>query len=1168
MKNFENNSQNYNINLKESNNIKLYSKINKEENSSKNRSETNRIILIKNKNKDKNIIDNYEYESIILNTQGNKDNKSEDNLDINLDENLNFSKFQEEYINQLNNSYKKQLINDEQNNSNEFHTNLIKSYFNNELIDENYVNNYTYKDNDKINNSILYKKYILQENDKSFQFKQIFKHMFCSFRLFKCLYDCCSCKKENKTFNNYINKKNIENFKYQDFWNYGLNLILFEVTGFFLISQIVIILYILFNVSSEEFSSDDDNNDNSVWKPFYSNEYKCIQFNINDLLNDDFSFNITCIDDRNFFYISKFGVSPSNEEGKNIAGCFSTSFKNLINIDSDCDLTNYLEEKLKEYKYKEADIEINIKEMNIKNEIINNCKNKNNRDKFFLSYSCYIPYIITNQSKEKDKNKEKETREEFLSILILFEAVFFFLNYLSLFYHSNKFSQAMKLNSIKSITLMIDNIDIEKDEIPLFLNKLLISINNQLIYLNQINQNDLYYSLIRGINFSFLNPDEKDFYDKLNYLLRKRIYLIEKIKAGDGNKDIPRNLIFTIISKLCRCFKITYQTEYEQTEKELKKMLIKNMENKETHFKLKKIYITFSKYEIKRILKNQKILINNEYFTLKKSDMSPHDINWENLNIEPKEKLKRKFISYILLIVFVFVYFLIIIIISIAQNSFQRTFNLLTDCSNVDYKNNYNLIYEEYINEEQSEKEKVYKYCFCKYNSKKEKITYNEITFDPCIDYNKYKIRSQILIYLMSFILSVLNLVVDLIVDKIISIQRFESKSNQNNLNIIITIIILLFTNIFCVIVINAKITDKNISKYFGNYEDITPQWINEMSANVVTNLSIKLVVSIVLNLIYVFFFSSKGCCYRNFYYYILFLTENPIIHFYNYFKIYAPEKNYIKYSSNIIFFIFNVGILIFSPFDGLLPGILLMIQAILSMFHNTFLNSFSYVLNKMYFKIIFSFIVIFLVFHTLLEIWFFSSEYFFIDIREDVYKDFFGSNKKLIDKFIKGDASISEKIKVKLLLKRNVLFYLQLIIIIIMEIIRLLYCQNKKDKNNKKFDESLLEIDDYSKIKSYEFYRLLYNKFKNIPKNDDGEYEVLNNFLKYKYNEYKNDILKDEEIKENENEYEIIKAKKNKMIEENNIFFNNPDFTYSPFLLDEYNISFISKSILSSSFC
>ena len=38
---------------------------------------------------------------------------------------------------------------------------------------------------------------------------------------------------------------------------------------------------------------------------------------------------------------------------------------------------------------------------------------------------------------------------------------------------------------------------------------------------------------------------------------------------------------------------------------------------------------------------------------------------------------------------------------------------------------------------------------------------------------------------------------------------------------------------------------------------------------------------------------------------------------------------------------------------------------------------------------------------------------------------------------------------------------------------------------------------------------------------------------------------------------------KKNKMIEENKIDFNTPDYTYSPFLLDEYSISFISKFIL-----
>ena len=94
-----------------------------------------------------------------------------------------------------------------------------------------------------------------------------------------------------------------------------------------------------------------------------------------------------------FFYISKFGISPYNEEGENIAGCFASSFKNLISIDSEWDLTKYLDDKLQKYKYKEANITINVKEMDLKNEITKNCNNKNQRTKFFLSYSCYIPYI-------------------------------------------------------------------------------------------------------------------------------------------------------------------------------------------------------------------------------------------------------------------------------------------------------------------------------------------------------------------------------------------------------------------------------------------------------------------------------------------------------------------------------------------------------------------------------------------------------------------------------------------------------------------------------------------------------------------------------------------------------------------------------------------------------
>ena len=296
-----------------------------------------------------------------------------------------------------------------------------------------------------------------------------------------------------------------------------------------------------------------------------------------------------------------------------------------------------------------------------------------------------------------------------------------------------------------------------------------------------------------------------------------------------------------------------------------------------------------------------------------------------------------------------------------------------------------------------------------------------------------------------------INLFIDIIVDKIISIQKFESKSNQKNLNIIITVIILIFINFVSVVLINAKIKDSNISSYFGIYEDITPQWINEISEDILANIYLKKLVNIGLNLIYIFLF-VEGRCFHNkpIYYYILFFSDNPIIHFYNYFRIYAPEKDFVKYSTNTIFFIFNVGILIIFPFHGLIASICLMIQAILFLFQNSFINSLTYALNKLYFKINFSLITIFLIFHTLLEMWWFSSEYFFIDKSENIYEEFYGSNRNLIDKFLKGEATISEKIKLKLLLKRNLIFILQLIAIIVLEIIRVFYCQ-KKDKRKKR---------------------------------------------------------------------------------------------------------------------
>jgi hypothetical protein len=66
-------------------------------------------------------------------------------------------------------------------------------------------------------------------------------------------------------------------------------------------------------------------------------------------------------------------------------------------------------------------------------------------------------------------------------------------------------------------------------------------------------------------------------------------------------------------------------------------MILTNiLKNKENIKNIKKIYITFSSYKIKTKFKNKEIIIGNKSCALKKSDMLPYDINWENLNFKVK----------------------------------------------------------------------------------------------------------------------------------------------------------------------------------------------------------------------------------------------------------------------------------------------------------------------------------------------------------------------------------------------------------------------------------------------------------------------------------------------------------------------------------------------------
>ena len=195
-------------------------------------------------------------------------------------------------------------------------------------------------------------------------------------------------------------------------------------------------------------------------------------------------------------------------------------------------------------------------------------------------------------------------------------------------------------------------------------------------------------------------------------------------------------------------------------------------------------------------MKKETIKINNKNYQFKNADMFPHDINWENLNINKTKRFIRIIFSYFLIIIVIFVYFLIIIVLSKLKKNFERKYNLNTDCSNIDYKNN-NILFKEFINKEQNEKEKIYTYCYCASELNGEEINFDNSTFDPCKHYNKYKYNRKILIYILSAIQSLIGFLIPKKKEKIISIQKLESKSKTNNLITIISTIILLFENFF-----------------------------------------------------------------------------------------------------------------------------------------------------------------------------------------------------------------------------------------------------------------------------------------------------------------------------------------------------------------------------------
>ena len=92
---------------------------------------------------------------------------------------------------------------------------------------------------------------------------------------------------------------------------------------------------------------------------------------------------------------------------------------------------------------------------------------------------------------------------------------------------------------------------------------------------------------------------------------------------------------------------------------------------------IRKIYITFTDYNAKEKMKNASISINDKIYKFKNADMGPHEINWENININNYQKIMRIFLSYFILFLFIGIYFMLIIFLQRFKKSREYKYKRL-----------------------------------------------------------------------------------------------------------------------------------------------------------------------------------------------------------------------------------------------------------------------------------------------------------------------------------------------------------------------------------------------------------------------------------------------------------------------------------------------------------
>ena len=154
---------------------------------------------------------------------------------------LNYHEYERNCINQINECYK--IIDTNNDNDNQLtKESLINPFFNNELLDENYVN--TFIDEDSIKNSLMYKKYIIKKEDEISYYKTICFEMFNSFLEF--------VKIRNP---NIEDRRVLINEKYHNYQYFGvtvMNYIFISIIILYSLIQLMIYCYLTINNSKKK----------------------------------------------------------------------------------------------------------------------------------------------------------------------------------------------------------------------------------------------------------------------------------------------------------------------------------------------------------------------------------------------------------------------------------------------------------------------------------------------------------------------------------------------------------------------------------------------------------------------------------------------------------------------------------------------------------------------------------------------------------------------------------------------------------------------------------------------------------------------------------------------------------------------------------------------------